>query len=346
VDLAALATVCDMVPLVGENRELVKEGLLAIARTLRPGLRALLRATNPSGGEDSPDAETLSFRIGPRLNAAGRLKDAGAALELLTTADEARAEELAGELTELNRQRQQMLEEALEIASELVDQQPATAPAIIIGDARISRGIVGLVASRLTELHGKPAFVYEQSDDGCVGSARGVKGFDVVAALDRAHDLLTRHGGHQAAGGFAMPVQAMAALRERLWEASHEQLRSPRPQELHVDTTAALDELNPRVLAYMAAFAPCGVGNPAPVIMSRDVWVHRPRAVGDGKHLMADLHNGRVKWRAFAFGRGPDIAAFGKQIDIVYSVEKGSRGFGPRLRLLDWREPDRTGVVL
>jgi len=340
LDLAALATVCDMVPLVGENRELVREGLAALARTHRPGLRALLAVADPSGRDEPPDAETLGYRIGPRLNAAGRLADAGAALELLTTEDQTRAEELADELSGLNRQRQEMLDAALDIARGLAEREPAHAPVLVLGHPSISRGIVGLVAARLAELYGKPAFVYEQGEDGCVGSARGIEGFDVVSALNRADDLLARHGGHKAAGGFALHVDATNAFRERLWQAAHEQRGADPPrQELRIDTSATLPELDRRVLGYMESFAPCGIGNPAPLLMSQRVAVLSRRSVGNGKHLMLDLRHGRVRWRAFAFGRGAEVAALGKQIDIVYSVEKGSRGFGPRLRLLDWREP-------
>jgi single-stranded-DNA-specific exonuclease len=347
LDLVALATVCDMVPLVDENRDLVRAGLRAMARTSRPGLRALLRPRDPNDPIDPPDAETLGYRIGPRLNAAGRLADASTALELLMTRDAERAEQLAGELTELNRRRQEMLEAALEVACGLAAKQSPEAAAIVIGHESISRGIVGLIASRLTELYNKPAFVYEQSLDGCVGSARGVDGFDVVAALDRADDLLLRHGGHKAAGGFALRIEAQEALRERLCEAARDQLATPRPRrELQVDATAALPELDRGVLAYVQSFDPCGVGNPAPLIMSPGVEVLSRKTVGQGKHLMLNLRHGRVHWRAFAFGRGDSVDEFGRQIDIVYSVEKGSRGFGPRLRLLDWREPQiRTGAV-
>jgi single-stranded-DNA-specific exonuclease len=346
LDLVALATVCDMVPLVGENRDLVKAGLRAMARTSRPGLRALLRPRDPNDPVEPPDAETLGYRIGPRINASGRLADAGVALELLTTADGERAEQLAGELFELNRRRQEMLEQALALACGLADQESPGASALVIGHPNISRGIVGLVAARLTELYGKTAFVYEQGVEGCVGSARGIEGFDVVMALDRADDLLLRHGGHKAAGGFALGIAAAPALRERLCEATEEQLRAARPRkEVRIDAAAALPELNRGVLGYMQSFAPCGMGNPAPLIMSTGVDVIARRAVGQGRHLMLDLRHGPVRWRAFAFGRGASLDEFGNQIDIVYSVEKGNRGFGPRLRLVDWREPsNRPGV--
>jgi single-stranded-DNA-specific exonuclease len=343
LDLAALATVCDMVPLQGENRDLVREGLPVVARTRRPGLRALLRAGGSA--DELPDAETLGFRVGPRLNAAGRLDDAGVALELLMTNDEGRATELAERLGDLNRKRQQMVEDALEIAHELVSREPAHAPLLVVGDARISRGIVGLIASRLVESYGRPAFVYEEGPEGCVGSARAAGGFDVVLALNRAGALLTRHGGHRAAGGFALPLDHLAAFRDCLWNAAADQFGGRQPEEtIDVDTEEPLRALDRPALAFLERFAPCGMGNPAPLLMSPGVTVVSRRAVGNGKHLMLDLRDGRQTWRAFAFGRGTDAGAVSARIDIVYSVEKGSRGYGPRLRLLDWHESTVTGV--
>ena len=143
-----------------------------------------------------------------------------------------------------------MLDAALDIARGLAEREPVDAPVLVLGHPSISRGIVGLVAARLAELYGKPAFVYEQGEDGCVGSARGIEGFDVVSALNRADDLLARHGGHKAAGGFALRVDAASAFRERLWQAAHEQRGADPPrQELRIDTSATLPELDRKVLA-------------------------------------------------------------------------------------------------
>lgn len=343
LDLVALATVCDMVPLQGENRDLVKEGLPAVAATHRPGLRALLQAAAVDGAP--PDAETLGYRVGPRLNAAGRLDDASIALEILMTNDAKRAAGLASQLTDLNRRRQQMVDEALRIAFELAEGEPGGAPVLVVGHASISRGIVGLVASRLAETYGRPAFVYEECPDGCVGSARGVPGFDVVLALDGAKELLTRHGGHRAAGGFALPISHIEEFRERLRQAAVEQLRDRSPeQSIEIDATEPLRGLSRPILTYLERFAPCGIGNPAPVIQSREVTVVGSRAIAEGRHLMLDLRDGPATWRAFAFGRGSEVVGLGTRIDIVYSVEKGSRGYGPRLRLVDWRKSRPMGA--
>jgi single-stranded-DNA-specific exonuclease len=351
LDLAALTTVCDMVPLQGENRQLVRDGLEVMMRTSRPGLRALLNGETSGGGAQSqhnrPDAATLGFRVGPRINAAGRLADASIALELLITRDEARAAEIATKLESLNLERRRLVDEALLLASNLADCEPDDAAAIVVGHQRISRGIVGIVASRLVEIYHRPAFVFEHSVDGCVGSARATPGFDVVRALRGASHTTTRFGGHRAAGGFALPETNIASFKEAIIQASYEQMCGiPPVQPVAIDADCSLRSIDRATLAYLARFEPCGTGNPAPVIASRNVLVRGRKESGDGRHLLLNVRDGPVVWPTFAFDRGKADVGVGSTLDIVYSVEKGSRGFGPRLRLLDWRESTSFGAAI
>lgn len=342
LDLAALATVCDMVPLQGENREIVKAGLKAMAVTKRPGLRALLAISGAAG--ERPAADTLAFRIGPRLNAAGRLGDANEALELLGTKDQTVAQALAARLNEINQQRQQAVEAAYRLAEELVEHEPADAPVLVVGDASISRGIVGLVASRLVERYGRPAFVYERGTTACTGSARGAAGFDVVDALSSASDLLTRHGGHRAAGGFSLSPEHLAALRQRLWQAAEAQLLDQAPAvRLNIDAETRLSALDSATLRAIWAFAPCGNGNPEPLLLSRGVRVLSRQLAGNGKHLSLRLADGWVTWRAFAFNRAADAPPVGSAIDIVYAVEAGRAPYGPRLTIRDLAHTETKG---
>ena len=344
LDLAALATVCDMVPLTGENRELVKAGLPAIAASRRPGLRALLRLSGAAG--TPPTAETLGFRVGPRLNAAGRLDDAADALEILMTADPARATILAERLEQLNRRRQQMVESATLLASELAAREPADAPLLLVGDPHISRGIVGLIATRLVEIYQRPAFVYEQGDEQCTGSARGVPGFDVVAALGSSAGLLLRHGGHRAAGGFTVETANLEALRARLWEAAAGQFAGQIPSSaIEVEAEAPLHALDSVTLRKLWRFAPCGVGNPNPLLLSRGVTVIERRLVGDGTHLQMQLRDRSSSWRAIAFGRAAQAPPLGSSLDIVYAIDAGSGKYGPSLRLTDLALSNTRGVV-
>jgi single-stranded-DNA-specific exonuclease len=333
LDLAALATVCDMVPLQGENRAIVQAGLPAIAATRRPGLQALLRVSGAAG--ETPTADLLGFRIGPRINAAGRLDDAADALEILMTRDPLRASVLAERLDMLNRRRQEMVESATLVAAELAAREPADAPVLLVGDARISRGIVGLIATRLVELYQRPAFVYEQDGERCIGSARGVTGFDVVGALGNAADLLHRHGGHRAAGGFALSANDLEAFRERLLKAAATQLAGRQPSNaIEVEAEASLQELTSATLRHLWRFAPCGTGNPNPLLLSRRVRVVDRRVVGSGKHLQLRLRDGAT-WRAIAFGRAGQTAPLGSTLDIVYAIDAGRGEYGPSLRILD-----------
>lgn len=331
LDLAALATVCDMVPLIGENRELVKAGLYALANTSRPGLKAILQSSGASG---PPDADTLAFRVGPRLNAAGRLGDANVALEALLTTDVSRAMELATQLNDVNRRRQQMVEDATIVARELSERQLPDAPALVVGCAEISRGIVGLIATRLVEAYGRPAFVYEQGPEQCVGSARGLPGFDVTAALSAAAGHLTRYGGHRAAGGFSLPISNLKAFRNCIQQSAILQLADMATSPaMEIDAEEPLANLAGPVLRYLAAFAPSGVGNPAPVLLSRDVSVTDRRLVGNGRHLQLRLRDRRTTWRAIAFGWEGPVPGLGASVDIVYCVDAGRAGVEPQLRV-------------
>jgi single-stranded-DNA-specific exonuclease len=322
-----------------------------LAKTSRPGLRALLEAgksrTNGNsrpGHREAPDTSTFGYRLGPRINAAGRLADASLALELLTTRDESRAIEITEQLELLNQQRRQMVEEALALADELAATEPSDAAAIVIGHESISRGIVGLIASRLAETRHRPAFVYEQSADGCVGSARGIPGFDVVQALGQAKHLLTRHGGHRAAGGFALPVCNIDDFKAAIRLAASEQITDgPVAEPLAIDAESPLRAIDRSTLAYLARFEPCGTGNGVPVITSRAVSVLRRKTVGEGRHLMLDLRDGNIIWPSIGFDWGDVEISAGAELDIVYSVEKSLRGFGPRLRLHDWRNSTTIG---
>jgi single-stranded-DNA-specific exonuclease len=167
-----------------------------------------------------------------------------------------------------------------------------------------------------------------------------------VQALGEAKHLLIRHGGHRGAGGFALRASNLDAFKAAIQAAAQHQADADAGDDaLDVDADSPLTSINMSVLKYLHAFAPCGMGNPAPLLLSRGVNVLKRRTVGDGKHFMLDLRDGNVIWQAFAFNRGPDLASVGDRMDLVYSVEKGSHGFGPRLRLHDWKESTGVGAA-
>ncbi len=337
LDLVALSTVCDMAPLRGENRWLVREGLRALARSQRPGLRALMEAAGSD--PDRADASTIGFVIGPRLNAAGRLDHARRALDLLLEADAERAREMALHLCELNRQRQAATTAACDLARDLVAAEDQDAPLIFVGHPDIPSGIVGLVAARLMDDHYRPAVVYEEGKKTSRASCRSIPEFDITAALRTRPELMVRFGGHRAAAGFTAENANLPALKEALIARASEELGGVElVPVLDIDAAIPLGRVDGGLIASLAQLAPFGVGNPEPVFLSRNLEVTDLRTMGaDGEHLRLKLRDGRVTWPAVAFGIGEQNLARGSHLDAVYtfSADRGSNG-ALELRLLDF----------
>ncbi len=335
VELVALGTVADIVPLAGENRRLVRRGLDALRRSGRPGVLALLESAGVRGTGVS--ATGIAFRLAPRLNAAGRLDHAALALELLTTADEVRARALAEHLNHLNARRQQMTDEAMQVALELARQDGHGSPLVMVGHPAISRGIVGLVASKLVEELYRPSIVYEAGAEYCTGSVRSIPEVSAVECLAQGADLLERWGGHRQAGGFTVRTDRLPALKLALGTWTAEQLAGVdlRPA-LVADLETPLAELQGADLQRLPYFEPCGEANPVPTFVSRDVTVVSARTVGsEGQHLRLRLRDGRRVWEAVGFGLARVIPTPGTRIDILYTVAPDRRGDGLELHLRD-----------
>lgn len=337
LDLVALSTVCDMVPLRGENRWLVREGIRALARTRRPGLRALMEAAGSDPAR--ADASTIGFVIGPRLNAAGRLDHARRALDLLLETDPARAREMALHLCELNRQRQAATAAACDLARDLVAAEEPDAPLIFVGHRDIPSGIVGLVAARLMDDHYRPAVVYEEGETTSRASCRSIPEFDITAALRTCPELMVRFGGHRAAAGFTVENANLPVLKEALVARAAEELAGIElVPVLDIDAAVPLGRINGKLIASLAQLAPFGVGNPEPVFLSRNLEVTDIRTMGaDGEHLRLSLRDGRVTWPAVAFGIGEHDIEPGTRLDAVYTFSADRRSNGAmELRLLDF----------
>ncbi len=335
--LAALSTVCDMAPLSGTNRLLVRDGLRALARTERPGLRALLAVSGVDPAR--VDTEAIGFALGPRLNAAGRLAHARLAFDLLTCRDEERAAELAGELDALNRRRQRETEDALALANELLDQED-DAPLLMVGHADLPLGIVGLVAARLAEARHRPAAVYGQSDEESRASLRSIPEFDVTAALRTCGELFERFGGHRMAAGFTARNDRLPEIKERLIARAEEQLDGVElAPALEIDAELPLASIRGDEIRWLARLAPHGVGNPQPAFLSRGVLVVERQAIGqDARHLRLKLRDGAVVWPAIAFRHDGDGIDEGARVDLVYTLAAERRtADGLELRVLDVR---------
>jgi single-stranded-DNA-specific exonuclease len=338
LELAALGTVCDMAPLADENRRLLRLGIAALGRTARPGVRALMEVSRVDPANVS--AEDIGYRLGPRLNAAGRIAHAKLALELLMTPDEDRARELAARLDALNRERQERTAQAVTLAMRIVEEAGAIPPLIMIGHADFSSGIVGLIASKLVNVYGRPAIVYERGAATSRASCRSIDEFHITDAL-RAHaDLFVRFGGHRAAAGFTVENDRLNDVRERLvGEASRELAGRELAPVLEIDCNLPLRQLRGEEIRWLARIGPFGIGNPEPAFLARDVAVVDTRVVGNGdRHLKLRLRDGGATWSAIAFDMGHFAVEPGQRIDLVYCLNAGSRPDAPlELRIEDMR---------
>ncbi|MBI4288838.1 MAG: single-stranded-DNA-specific exonuclease RecJ [Chloroflexi bacterium] len=321
LDLVALGTIADMVVLLGENRYLVKRGLELMNRTDRPGLQELLRQAGLTPG--AIDAESVSFAIGPRLNAAGRVDHAMISYNLLTTTSAQEAEELAAHLEQCNAERQRLRDEMLAEAREIAVTQAKDMPVLIVEGENFWPGVVGIVAGQLSQEYNRPALVIERGPEISHGSARSVPEFDIVAALQQCRDLLDRFGGHPQAAGFSLATQRMPELRERLVEIARRQLdgKDLRPSLL-IDTELPLANLDGQAFPLLQKLSPFGKGNPTPTFLSRNVQVVDCRMVGkQGAHLRLKLKQDRRVWPAVGFDLSPLAAgSMPSTVDMVYQL--------------------------
>ena len=319
LDLVALGTVADIVPLCGENRLLVQRGLGRLRAAPRPGVRALMDAAKVM--PDKVGSQDIAFRLGPRLNAAGRLASAMLAYDLLVSDDENQAQRLATELNALNEQRQQLLEAQVSKARQLLGEADGRTLLFVAGEG-FHEGIVGLVASRLTDGFYLPSLVMCRGAETTRGSARSIEGFHITQALDHCADLLSRYGGHARAAGFTLANENLAEFRTRLAAYSAQHLPAEILGRRHmVDTIVTLDELSFQTPAALAFMEPTGEGNPEPALATLGLTIAGLRVVGqDGKHLRLDLSDGRRRCQAIAFRQGYRMQELktGERIDIIY----------------------------
>jgi single-stranded-DNA-specific exonuclease len=328
-DLAALGTVADLVPLTGENRALVKLGLERLRKTERPGLQALMKYAGIKPGTIS--AGNIGFTLGPRLNAAGRLEHALMAYHALTTQYPGEADDLARKLEETNRERQRLTNEMTQSARAAVVATAENEHLLFVAAPEFPEGIVGLIASRLTDDFYRPAIAVHRGDDESRGSARSISEFNIVAALDQCRDLLVRHGGHAMAAGFTVRNENLSALEARLKEiATRELADSDRAPTLHIDAEAPLSEMTWSLQEALKQLAPFGYGNREPVFASRNVTVRDAKLVG-ADHLRMVLTDGQSIWEAIAFRQASWLGALPKTIDVAYEFE--SREWNGEVRL-------------
>ena len=312
LDLVALATVADLVPLLDENRTLVRRGIAELRRARRPGVRALIEAAGVE--PEHLDEGDIAFRLAPRINAAGRLYRADAGVELMITEDPERAQQIAAELDSANRERREVEREvssAAEAALRELPEELRNAPGIVLAGEGWHPGVVGIAASRVVERHGRPAILLSISEDGRArGSGRGIPGFDLLAALNQCAEHLDRFGGHRAAAGVELDAAQVEAFRAAFATAAAEQLPDGAPQvRERIDAVVGAESLDSRVAEQLVSLGPFGQGNPAVRLLVPWAQVGDVRPMGEGgRHARFSLSSGSAKASAVAFNAAAAVS--------------------------------------
>jgi single-stranded-DNA-specific exonuclease len=337
LDLVAIGTIADCVPLVGENRVLTKFGLMVLAKTRRVGLRQLFQVGRiPISESEIPSAWQVSFQIAPRVNAAGRMDHANIALNLITSKEnqEAQARTLALELEEKNQRRQKVTEAITQDLDERLNKQQSLPPLILESADWWDFGVIGLAAGRVAEKYRRPVILLKEDEDRFRGSARSIPGFNIIEALEQQRGLLGRYGGHAQAAGLELEKKNLNPLQEGLLQAAGKLTAEDFAKKIVLDLALDFSEVGSELLKKLKGLEPFGQGNAMPVFLSRNLTVLEKRALGNGeKHLKLQLgflgENGRVP-------RGPRLEAVwfnypkeeleelqaGSRIDLLYHLEE------------------------
>jgi single-stranded-DNA-specific exonuclease len=335
--LVALGTIADMAPLTGLNRALVRSGLKFLAKSPWPGLKALKAK---SGIEDGArvSARDVGFRLAPKLNAAGRMGSAEPALEILTTADAARAEKLAARLEALNRSRYEgqmrLLEAALEKLGRELDPDSRT---VVLAEERWPRGLLGLAASRIVELTRKPTVLLSVENGVASGSGRGAPGFNLFAALSAARELCLSMGGHSEAAGVKLLSERIPAFKEAFEKSAARQPLPPPEGEILIDFEADISDL-PVLTKAFADLEPFGQGHPAPNAVLRNIRVTdaAPTRTNGDKHMVLRVNDGPDIISLVGFNMAGMLGKIEPVMDLVFSYDGG----GSHNRIPGWRFVD------
>ena len=341
LDLVALGTAADVVPVLGENRILVHQGLKVMEETRRPGLLALKEVAGMNG--KIVTFRDLCFRLAPRLNAAGRLGQALGALQLLLATDLGQARNQARILNELNRRRQTLEGEVLQQARNLIQRQGLDRrPVMVLGQEGWHPGVLGIVAARLAEEFHRPVALVSLKEGLGKGSARSIEGYHLFQGLKACRRHLLKFGGHDAAAGFSILGENLPALQEALEDAFLTQVGEARLRPtLRVDAAVDLFDLNEEFYAHLQRLRPFGPGNPEPVFVCETLECLTSRVVRE-RHLRVQLSQGGVVVEAIAFDQA-SLHPLSGPLEVALSTRFSSfmGQMTPELRVLDWGRPSR-----
>jgi len=344
LDLVTLATIADMVPLVGPNRSLVKYGLKQLHQTKRPGLLALFDFAGFK--KENLGVFEISYLISPRLNAAGRLDDPTDSLRLICTKDEKRAIALAQKIDQQNRERQNLTEKTMIHARELWLKEDSQSHLIFVVHESYQEGIIGLVAGKLTEEFYRPAIVVSKGKEFSRGSARSIKEFNILAAIRACAEMVGAHGGHQKAAAFTVETAKIEILKEKLTALTKEGLKNKDlSPTLTIDLELDLEDLTLAFYKELSCLEPFGEGNPQPVFATKNVRAVEVRTVGNGnKHLKLRLASGvpaspedgsHLTFDVIGFGMGSFYTQLSpdEPLDIAYNLTTDEWNGNKRLQL-------------
>lgn len=326
LDLVAIGTIADVMPLTGENRILVSRGLAQINRCPRPSVRALI-AVCGLNNEKKVTASTVGYTLAPRINAAGRVGCAGRAVELFLTDDPVLATELAEELCEENRRRQQLENEMMQEAIQMLDRQgydTAARHSIVLWKEGWHQGVIGIVASRLSDRFRCPVILISVEGEAGKGSGRSTEDFNLFAALERCSGLLQKFGGHALAAGINLRIEQIPAFAAAFCSDADQHIAGlPSENILWVDAVASLETLDVDLVRQIQCMEPFGSGNPMPLIAVPNVLLRDVLAISNDRHQRLTLQQGDLTLTAFMFGVGPDQFCFaaGDRIDVVGTLD-------------------------
>lgn len=320
LDLVALGTIADVVPLVGANRVLVRHGLGEIEGAPRPGLAALMEVSSTSPKNLSPDA--VAFQLGPRINAAGRLGDARLALDLLLCRDPARSMEIARALDRANRERQRIEGEIIDKAFTQLDSDRSLERrfGVVLHSRGWHIGVIGIVASKIAKRIGRPAAVITLDSNPARGSVRGIAGMNLVEALAACNDLLVRYGGHSMAAGLSIAESDIAEFSDRFDKACARLVPEDYRETLDVDTLVKPSDVNAELISELSSCRPFGEGNPEPVLAIHDMEILDRRIVGE-KHIKLRVRAGDVQFDSIGFGMAETLPASVRRASFAFCPE-------------------------
>jgi single-stranded-DNA-specific exonuclease len=333
LELFTLGTIADLAPLTGINRRLVKQGLQLLPKSQVIGIQALIEMSGTQGGTAAKNTamkpEDIGFRLGPRINAIGRIDDPQIIIDLLTTEDMGVALARAIQCEQVNKQRQDMCARIEQEAIDLIEHGNYNFKqnrVLVIVHTGWHHGVIGIVASRLVERYGVPVFIGTNEDEHHIrGSARSIPEFNVFQALEYCHDLLGKYGGHRAAGGFSLPTENLEKFQQSLSEFAHKCLEDEHLKHLvKIDAEADLAAINMSLYEQIDAIHPCGMENPDPVFWTANVRVVEQKIVGKG-HLKFTVDTPEfskgIKAIAWRFG---DYFPLPKYLDIAYKLKENN----------------------